>query len=253
MKTGIILLIFLINQVVMAYQPIGIFGKKKTFGLSLEIQQPFKSRFAVGRLIKPVLHYSWAVDRYRSYSVECGIFSLRVESTTPFGDKLLKIHSTEMEYGEPKYIYPVNFKGRGSALGYELGFFRNAANWVGLGPLGSYHSWGLHFASIGYRKDNFTYTIRDENSQIRDTFYSDFKPNRKLIVSVSLSFGGKTTINKDNRLVWDYGLRFRIPVIGFYSSNDDFYNGKDMVVYHAVRTYKQGGLCMIYTGFHYAF
>jgi len=236
-----------------AQKPLGIFGKQNSIGLSLDMNPFGMSRYASGRYVIPSIQWTRVKSRQRSITCELSAFSIKVlGNDMSNGDDRLVVtpYDRAPPYSSRKYHF-VTAEGMGRVSGISFGIYRVAANWVEMGPLGSYHTWGLHATRLAYRNDKFKYYYENYKNEKVDTFYNSGKPS-KLILSISLAFGGKTTIRKSNRMVWDYGIRFKIPFWGYYDTRK-FFNGRDYQVFHSVKAYMASNLMMLYTGVHYAF
>ncbi len=252
MKKLLLVIIVIVHSGAWAQKPLGIFGKQNSIGMSFDMTPLQMYRYSKGGLLFPTIQYTRVKTYDRSFTYELGYVSLNLkDNNSGADDQLLKV----LPYDEPKGYDPPDFhrvtaKGSGRVSALAFGVYRVAANWVGLGPMGSYHTWGFHVASL---KDNFKYQYENYTGQVIDTFYNGpHKPSR-LVMSLSLGFGGKTSVGKSTRVVWDYGIRFKVPVFGFYKAYKYFDDGRKYLLYHGVKAYMAGTFMMVYTGFHYAF
>jgi hypothetical protein len=242
-KTLILLLLFPV-PFIYAQKPAGVFGKRNTIGLSFDASVFRLSRYTNSKLVIPTLQYTRIQSQRRSFSLELGVFTVNLRGNEEGGnDERLK--------WSPQRYTDVRNKGTGKAGGIVFGAYRHT-NWRNIGPVGPYHTWGIHFASIKYKSDAFSYTANDYSRGQTDTFYKAGRPSRR-VLSVSIAFGSKTQILKSDRLTWDYGIRCRVPIGGFYEIYERFFDGREYLVYHGVKSYIGSSFVMFYTGLHFAF
>ncbi len=245
MKKVLVIILILQLENALAQKFPGIIGRKNTIGISFDAGVFRLSRFTVKRLFIPAIQYTRVFSRHNSFTCEFQFFHIEIKDNNEGrNDRRLK-------YSEA-YNYDAISTGRGQVSALVFAAYRTS-NWLGFGPVGAYHSWGVHAASITYASDNFTY---NKNSYIpygpNTVSNGPGKPS-SLVFSLSIGFGRKKTIFKSNRVIWDYGIKCRIPFIGANSINHKYYDGREYLVYHGVKSYIGSTFLMLHTGFHFAF
>jgi hypothetical protein len=233
-----------------AQKPIGFFGKQNSIGISTSINLFNLSRYGKGSIVIPTLQYTRVRNLKRSYVFEYGRFNVRVKGNNlvPNDDVYL---IAEVSDNSSYDGYAVTSMGTGKLSGNSFSIY-SVRSWRNMGQLGAYHSWGFHVASLKYKSDNFKYYFIDENDRYRDTFFNSVSNSKKTLIAFSFSLGKKIMVGKSTRLVFDYGIRMRVPVTGYEMSDRYFFNDKEYINYQGSRVYAFSTFLMVYAGLHYA-
>ncbi len=224
----------------------GYFGGRNSVGLSVDMSIFRLSSYTAKKLFIPAVQFTHLTSRRKSFTLELGMCNVRVKGNEEGGND----ERHKLSY-EPGLYQDVISEGTGKVRGTVFSAYRTSF-WENLAPAGAYHSWGLHVASLKYKSDDFRYTSIDGSGKVIDTTYTTGFPKRT-IISASISFGGRTSFFKTRNLIWDYGIRCRVPFSGFYKIGEDFLDGREYLVYHGVKSYIGSSFIMFYTGVHYAF
>jgi hypothetical protein len=251
MKKILLLLVIIDAMYASAQKPMGFFGKQNTIGVSSSINLFNLSRYGKGSIVIPTIQYTRVRNLKRSYVFEYGRFNVRVKgNNTIQNDEVYLLVEGPVKSGY-RYDYAVTSMGTGKVSGNSFSIY-SVRNWKNMGQLGGYHSWGLHVASLKYKSDNFRYYFIDDDDHYRDTFFNGSANSKKTVLSASFSLGKKGMLGKSTRLVWDYGIRMRIPITGYEMSSPYFYNDKEYINFQGSRVYAFSTFLTLYAGLHYA-